>query len=113
VSAGAYHTLFLKKDGTLWGAGWNAAGQLGNGNNDDQATPVLIGSGVTVFAAGYAHSVFTTATGPLRRMGYNGFGQLGNGTTDDQNTPDESVAPAGDATAVAPFNLVLVITVTH
>ncbi len=30
VAAGQYHSLFLKNDGTVWGSGGNAYGQLGN-----------------------------------------------------------------------------------
>ena len=31
VAAGAYHTLILRKDGTVWATGYNNKGQLGNG----------------------------------------------------------------------------------
>lgn len=31
VTAGGYHTLALRSDGTLWAWGWNGSGQLGDG----------------------------------------------------------------------------------
>ncbi len=31
AGAGGYHSLLVKKDGTVWGCGWNDSGQLGNG----------------------------------------------------------------------------------
>ncbi|MFP2934492.1 hypothetical protein ACLESO_57165, partial [Pyxidicoccus sp. 3LG] len=32
VAAGAYHSLFLKKDGEVWSWGQNTFGQLGTGS---------------------------------------------------------------------------------
>ena len=34
VVAAKYHTIFLKKDGSLWGMGWNGSGALGNGKSE-------------------------------------------------------------------------------
>jgi alpha-tubulin suppressor-like RCC1 family protein len=34
VAAGAYHTLVLKSDGTVWTTGYNGYGQLGTGNSN-------------------------------------------------------------------------------
>jgi hypothetical protein len=47
VSTGATHTLFIRKDGSLWGMGGNNRGQLGDGNLTDRNTPVrIVSSGV-------------------------------------------------------------------
>jgi alpha-tubulin suppressor-like RCC1 family protein len=46
------HTMGVRTDGTLWGWGSNAEGQLGDGNGDE-VSPVQIGTGanwVTVSA---------------------------------------------------------------
>jgi hypothetical protein len=44
VSAGGFHTLALKQNGTLWGWGLNANGQLGDGTSLDRHAPIQIGS---------------------------------------------------------------------
>ena len=33
VAAGCYHSLFVKRDGTLWAMGYNDSGQLGLGDS--------------------------------------------------------------------------------
>jgi len=40
VSAGGWHTIGLKSDGTLWAWRWNANGQLGDGTNTDRLSSV-------------------------------------------------------------------------
>lgn len=42
VSAGVYHTMILKTDGTLWATGYNGNGQLGDGTTIDKLSPVQI-----------------------------------------------------------------------
>ncbi|OYU83221.1 MAG: chromosome condensation regulator RCC1 [Flavobacterium sp. BFFFF2] len=43
IAAGAFHTLIVKGDGTLWGWGNNLVNQLGNGNTTSTTTPAQIG----------------------------------------------------------------------
>ncbi|NJD90445.1 MAG: hypothetical protein FIA91_02850 [Geobacter sp.] len=87
VAAGAYHTLALKNDDTLWGWGQNYYGQLGV---DFQATPPFNVSYVAVKAnsAGISFSNISSiaangyhslarANGFVWAWGYNGTGQLG------------------------------------
>ena len=40
VSAAGYHTMYLKQNGEVWGAGFNHDGQLGNGTYDNSRFPV-------------------------------------------------------------------------
>lgn len=47
VIAGKTTTLFLKSNGTVWGCGYNEAGQLGQGNLTQQNTPIQIMAGFT------------------------------------------------------------------
>jgi alpha-tubulin suppressor-like RCC1 family protein len=42
VSAGVYHTMIVKTDGTLWTTGDNRFGQLGDGTTTNSLTPKLI-----------------------------------------------------------------------
>jgi hypothetical protein len=53
------HTLAAKSDGTVWAWGFNATGQLGNGNTTNQKVPVLVQglTGATMFGGGRDHSV--------------------------------------------------------
>src|SRR5207302_5686964 len=53
VAVGAFHSLALKADGTLWAWGSNGSGSLGNGTNTDSTTPVQVrGPGGSGFLAG-------------------------------------------------------------
>jgi alpha-tubulin suppressor-like RCC1 family protein len=126
---GRNHTLFLKKDGSLWGMGRNDTGQLGDGNYNDAGPhfgtnqPVLIvASNVTAIAAGggdslssrqfgnsflvipYGHSLFLKNDGSLWAMGYNLFGQLGDGTGNDTNRPEQIVSSNVTAIAAGDFH---------
>jgi alpha-tubulin suppressor-like RCC1 family protein len=44
VAAGTegFHSLFIKSDGSLWGMGYNIAGQLGDGTTNDSHIPIQI-----------------------------------------------------------------------
>ncbi len=66
ISAGGYHSLALKSNGTLVAWGYNGDGQ----------TTVPAGlSGVTAISAGYYHSLALKADGTVVAWGYNGYGQ--------------------------------------
>ena len=47
VSAGHYHTLITKTDGSLWACGHNNYGQIGDGTTTDRLIPVKILEGST------------------------------------------------------------------
>ncbi len=90
VEAGGYHTLALKKDGTVWGWGYNFYwGQLGDGEASWRTNPVRV-QGVTnavAVAAGKYHTVVLAADGTVWTCGSNMHGSLGNGTSDTRPHP--------------------------
>jgi alpha-tubulin suppressor-like RCC1 family protein len=94
VAAGSSHSIFLHSDGTLWGAGQNAFGQLGDATFKDHDAPARIGtaSNWSAVAAGSEHNLALRADGTLWAWGLSDFGQLGvaraNGTpVASQSTP--------------------------
>lgn len=59
ASAGGYHTVATKTDGSLWAWGSNGSGELGDGTTNSKLLPVRIGTGTKWVAinAGHAHSM--------------------------------------------------------
>jgi Alpha-tubulin suppressor and related RCC1 domain-containing proteins len=74
------HNLVLKIDGTLWGCGYNAAGELGDGTTTDRHSLIHIMDSVQSMDAGSNHSLILKTDGTLWGCGSNGTGQLGDGT---------------------------------
>jgi len=99
LSAGGYHMLALRTDGTLCGWGTGSSGQLGNGSMSTQYSPVVIGWGYKSIAAGFNHSSGVTTDGRLFTWGDNSYGQLGLGNTTRQNYP--TLVGSGYATTTA------------
>ncbi|SEO82608.1 MerR family transcriptional regulator [Paenibacillus sp. OV219] len=71
VSAGVFHTLALKKDGTIWTWGPNWYGQLGDGTVDASVSPMRIEgiSDVKEVAANCFHSMALKNDGTVWRWG--------------------------------------------
>jgi alpha-tubulin suppressor-like RCC1 family protein len=76
ASVGVYHTLFLKKDGTVHGAGSNDGGELGDdiakawNNQRNGAVPLMaLGQDVVAVVAAHDHSVFLKADGTVYTAG--------------------------------------------
>lgn len=102
IAGGAYHSLFLKSDGSLWGMGQNT-GCLGDGTFERAGRPEqIVTNGVTAVAGGGYHSLFLKSDGSLWVMGFNDYGALGDGTSNDTNLPERIVA--GGVTAIAAGN---------
>jgi alpha-tubulin suppressor-like RCC1 family protein len=88
-SGGAFHSLFLKNDGTVKACGRNDVGQLGDGTTINRSTPVTIPtlSGIEEISAGGDHSLFLKNNGTVWACGFNQDGNLGNGTNTFQISP--------------------------
>lgn len=96
VSAGTAHTCAIA-DGKVYCWGQGTSGQLGNGANSTQYTPVLVSSlsgTPTALAAGGAHTCAISG-GAAYCWGSNSDGQLGNSSTTSTNTP-VAVSTSGD-----------------
>jgi alpha-tubulin suppressor-like RCC1 family protein len=91
VNAGNAHSLVLKSDGTIWGAGYNSQGQLGDYNNFEVTEPTKINgiSNVKDVKAGSYHTLALKNNGTVWAFGYNENGQLGIGTNDDTKIPTQ------------------------
>jgi alpha-tubulin suppressor-like RCC1 family protein len=88
VSAGQWHSLAVRDNGSLWAWGSNGAGQLGTSAFGNQLTPVPIGNGTDwkQVSAGGGHSLALKEDGTLWAWGNNFYGTLGTGTGREANT---------------------------
>ncbi|MBR2491293.1 MAG: hypothetical protein IKB65_07415 [Ruminiclostridium sp.] len=89
VACGAYHTLILKTDGTLWACGSNEYSQLGIAGVPDQPVPVQVMTDVAAISAGGFCSAVIKTDGTLWTWGQNDQGQLGLGDTRDRHEPTQ------------------------
>ena len=91
IGSGAYVTSAIKTDGTLWVAGQNVGGELGQNNIVYKSSPVQVGTDTnwSQLAEGSA-SLFLVAiktNGSLYAWGRNTRGQLGDNTTIYRSSP--------------------------
>lgn len=88
IACGAWHSLAVKRDGSVWAWGANGYGQLGNGttaiSNRPHQVPNI--SNARSVAGGLEHSLLLKKDGSVWAWGNNFFGQLGNGSNDDRSS---------------------------
>jgi alpha-tubulin suppressor-like RCC1 family protein len=87
ISAGVYHNLAIKTDGSLWAWGANYFGQLGDGTLVGQTSPIKVMENVVFANAGWDTSFIIKTDGSLWAWGRNAAGQLGDGTTINKSSP--------------------------
>ena len=89
VYCGYFHTFILKNDGTLWGCGYNAYGQLGLGDTDNRNTFTQVTTNthdIKSIYCGDGYTFILKNDGTLWGCGYNGEGELGLGDTTNRTT---------------------------
>ena len=79
----------IKNDGTFWGIGGNAYGQLGLGDTTNRSSPVQVGALTNWFqaAGGDGHNVAIKTDGTLWAWGWANQGQTGHGDTTTRSSP--------------------------
>jgi alpha-tubulin suppressor-like RCC1 family protein len=90
VSAGGYHSLALRTNGSAWVWGGNSVGQLGDGTTTSRLSPVSVVGGFTDWcqvSAGSRHSLGVRCNGTAWSWGCNVAGPLGDGTTTNRSSP--------------------------
>jgi alpha-tubulin suppressor-like RCC1 family protein len=91
IASRGYHSLALKKDGTVWAWGRGDWGLMGDGFNQARSNPVqvagLTGHGaVTMLSSGGDVNVTLMADHTLMAWGRNWNGEVGSGTVDSSDT---------------------------
>ena len=76
VTAGRFHTVAIKGDGTVWAWGYNPFGQLGNGTTTNSNTPVQTQgiNGIIGIAAGSFYSTAIRSDGAVFEWGRTNLG---------------------------------------
>ncbi len=90
VVNGGVHTCAITSAGGVRCWGSNASGQLGDGSNSQQNTPVNVNglaSGVMALAAGASFTCALTSAGGVKCWGLNSSGQLGDNSLFNRATP--------------------------
>ncbi|MDO7849815.1 IPT/TIG domain-containing protein [Hymenobacter sp. M29] len=89
VTAGYFHTLAVRADGTLWAWGNNNNGQLGINSTTNSPNPVQVGTGANWISVdgGQSHTVALQTDGTLWAWGSNSSGQLGNSSSTSSSMP--------------------------
>jgi alpha-tubulin suppressor-like RCC1 family protein len=106
ISLGADHGMATKTDGTLWGWGVNAAGQIGDGTVTTRSSPTQIGTltGWSKVSTGASHTMAIYTDGSLWAWGLGTSGQLGYDTIVPSRlipTNDWAKISAGDTHSIA------------
>jgi alpha-tubulin suppressor-like RCC1 family protein len=90
ISAGWDFTAAIRSDGTAWGWGLNAAGQLGDSTTVAKSSPVAVVGGITNWAeihAGRNHTKARRSDGSILHWGAGGYGVSGDGLNTTTTSP--------------------------
>ena len=90
ITAGFLHSMILHEDGSVWVAGANHRGQLGDGpqtgwyKKQVSIFECVVTRGAQAVAAGYFHSMILKRDGSFWATGANDKGELGDGSKIDK-----------------------------
>jgi alpha-tubulin suppressor-like RCC1 family protein len=102
VAAGEYHTVALKRDGTVWTFGSGGMGQRGAVDHSSIGPDQVSGlSEITAIAVGDRHNVALKRDGTVWTFGANGYGQLGYDSENDSSEIPKQVPGLTGVVAVA------------
>lgn len=103
ISAGGWHSVALKTDGTVWCWGWNADGQLGDNSTVNKIIPTQVSSisNVVKIAAGTYHTLALKSDGTVWAWGDNVNGQIGNSLTGTDALAPVQVSGLTNVVAIA------------
>ena len=88
ASAGNDHFVFIKTDGSVWVAGRNQWGQLGDGTTTNRNSPMqILSSGAVDVSCGSFCTLIRMSDGSMRGMGKDNDGQLGLGRAVKHTSP--------------------------
>ena len=81
ISAGDYHTVAIKTDGTLWAWGYNVNGQVGDGTIINKTIPIQIGTdnNWSQVSAAWDNTIALKTDGTLWTWGANHGSEFGDG----------------------------------
>ena len=85
-----YKYGYIKTDGSVWGWGYNAYGQLGDNSIVSKLTPVAVQGATKTFckiSGSGNHSLAIDKNGKVWGWGFNSYGQLGDNSVTNRSTP--------------------------
>jgi alpha-tubulin suppressor-like RCC1 family protein len=103
IACGFEHTLALRSDGALYGAGGNSYGQLANGSHNFGNSSFVKATNTDTWisvAGGGRHSLVLHSNGSVFGAGHNDLGQLGNQASNDSSSLVQAIG-ISDAVMVA------------
>lgn len=95
VSAGAYHSVSIKIDGTLWSWGSSLNGEMGRSDAVNRSSPVQTVSAGTNWkqaTTGGVSSAAIKTDGTLWVWGYGKYGQLGTNNVASRSSPVQTIS---------------------
>ena len=106
ISAGGYHSMVLKLDGSLWATGnayWETSGEQGS-SADRSVFVKVVTSGVQAVSAGFLFTLIVKTDGSVWATGDNRYGQLGDGSTTGRRSFVRVISSGAKAVAARSFH---------